>query len=399
MGKNVLFFLGKDLIVTAVLAVIALVALMAAGWVTLNPSSVPQGFDAGEIAVLKERDIIDFIVTGNGPDALVTYAYRGEPLPEKLATDEIVEKRTESSYTRFLGPKTTGSRELLFETISYARKTFIERDGKWYYIEHDTVSKDHFDAALNPLSFFIVVAHAATETIYSGVGDGYVYYTGTAACAADWNTVHDAATGVDGYGGTPFDYTSTTAPVASESVTGEVPACMIRRAFLPFDTSSIPAGSIISSATLNVYVTAKTNSDNDGTDYITVVQTSQAAHSSLADVDYDQCGSINSPTEGVDSGERKDITSISVSAYTTFTLNATGQGWIKKSGEDAPCSTTNGITCLGIREGHDTADSPITDDTINQISFSTSEHSGTTQDPYLSVTYTPPFSFWQFQDY
>ncbi len=153
-----------------------------------------------------------------------------------------------------------------------------------------------------------------------------------------------------------------------------------------------------------MYAVSKTNTDNDGTDFLTVTQTSQATHTVLANADYDQCGAISNPTEGVDSGQRKDITSVTTSAYLIFTLNSTGMGWIKKSGQASACTATTGVTCLGVREGHDVTNSAIISgfDVVaeNLVSLSSSEHTGTSQDPYLSVTYSTGqpvlWQMWEF---
>jgi len=56
------------------------------------------------------------------------------------------------------------------------------------------------------------------------------------------------------------------------------------------------------------------------TNPITTLDSSPASDSAIGSEDFDQVGS----TEQVDSGQRKDITSISTSAYLDFTLNATG---------------------------------------------------------------------------
>jgi hypothetical protein len=170
------------------------------------------------------------------------------------------------------------------------------------------------------------------------------------------------------------------------------------RAFFPFITSSIPSAAVISSATFNVYVdgTGVSDQDNDGNDYLTVVRTTQATHTTLSTSDFTNIGT----TEGIDSGQRKDLTSVSTNAYLSFTLNATGISWIAKSGQSSVCSATTGITCLGIREGHDNLNNQAANNTITGTYFSTSEVTGTSQDPYLSVIYTGGSSaFWQFQDY
>ena len=377
--------LSKDLAITAVLAVIAFCAVSIAGWVTLvpdTPSSLKE-----EITLLKSRDIVNYTILDDGT---VAYTYRGEPLPQKIVPDEVVERRTASSYSRLVGTENKGTpqEKLIVEAVVFSQETFLERAGGWYYLEHGETTLDAFDRVRkeNPLAALLFQdAHAASVSPFSGAGDGFV---------EAFN--HDAATG------DATNHTNTTFHALSSNASGkEFSFTTYDRGFVPFNTSSIPASATVTAATLNLYVTAKTNGDtNDALDYITVVQTSQASETSLATADFDQCGSISNPTEGVDSGQRKDISSISTGAYLVFTLNSTGRGWIKKSGQTANCGTTAGFTCLGVREGHDTTNTPTDLDTASSVTFSSSEHSLTSQDPFLSVTYvTSSFVFWQFQDF
>jgi len=355
---------------------------------------------------LSVRTIIDHEVFGD----VVRYTYLGDQLPDTLVPEEVVGMRTETSYSRLV---TLDDDTATVETISYPQQTFAQDlYGVWFYAEYATTTIEAFEerSALYQVRrglarIFLPVVYAVTDTIYAGAGDGYVAGAGatSAGLTTAWNNSHDLLTG------TANSYTTTPGVVASEIEYSEIncePPAIYRylvsfyRSFLPFDTSAIPVSATISSATLNIYVTSKVNDDNDGTDYITVVQTSQVTHDSLVNGDFDQCGAIDNPTEGIDAGERKDITSISTSAYLTFTLNSTGLGWIKKNGEDAPCSATNGISCFGLREGHDATDNILASPTApascdltytsSYIAHSTSEATGTTQDPYLSVTYTVP---------
>ena len=155
----------------------------------------------------------------------------------------------------------------------------------------------------------------------------------------------------------------------------------IYRSLLPFDTSSIPDSATITSATLSAYVASKMNYDNDGDDFITLVQSTQASSTALATTDYARTGATNNPTEGVDSTGRKDITSITANAWLTFTLNTTGQGFVSKTGS----------TLLALREGHDVIDSLFvsTSTTASQQSYVTFHCVyRTTYDPLLTVTYT-----------
>ncbi|MFA4845778.1 MAG: SpvB/TcaC N-terminal domain-containing protein, partial [Patescibacteria group bacterium] len=208
-----------------------------------------------------------------------------------------------------------------------------------------------------------------TTNFYPTAGDGYVYKYN-----ASWDTAHDATSG------SGFSYIASLALVGTTKSTTNY---YLYRSFLPFDTSSIPDDATVTSATLNVYVYSKINNDNDGDDFVTLVQTSQAGTTSLVREDFDQAGATDNPTEGIDTSERKDITSVTTNVYLTFNLNTTGLGWISKTG----------TTKLGLREGHDVIDSSFTSSSssstqYNNLYIRSSEYSGTSYDPYLSITYT-----------
>lgn len=323
------------------------------------------------------REILAYELQENGT---VAYDYIAGRLPERLHLSEVIEKRTESSFTKYIGTNHAG--EGIFELVAYPDKTFIERDGEWFAREtgHTTYANLATVRSADPIaSLFWERAYATTISPFAGAGDGEIEFQDI---FGTWASVHDAATG------DTANSTGTTFRVSAANLVSIAAGFEIVRGFLPFDTSSIPAAATISSASLNGYVTSKSNSDNDGSDFITVVRTTQATHSTLATADYDATGT----TEGIDSGQRKDITGVSTSAYLSFTLNSTGLGWIAKSGEASNCSATTGITCLGLREGHDLLNDSIVGGAANtnRVTFSTSEETGTSQDPYLSVTYTAP---------
>ena len=110
-----------------------------------------------------------------------------------------------------------------------------------------------------------------TQTFYPTAGDGYIY-----SYSPSWNTAHDAISG---------SYGSYTAGFVSAGIAKSATGYYIYRSFLPFDTSSIPDDAAITSASLNVYVYNKKNEDNDGDDFITLVQTSQASATTLSTAD------------------------------------------------------------------------------------------------------------------
>lgn len=223
---------------------------------------------------------------------------------------------------------------------------------------------------LIPSSFIEQATYPArmdtSTSYYAGAGDGYVHLEDE----PDWDTCHDAATGTGvAFGGQSDMYVQVN--------TGYT----IRRVFLPIDTSALPDDATISAAALYTFVKTKLDNDNDANAWITVVQTSQPDPTQLTTADYDLCGdSIDNPTEGT--ADRKDITAIPVvpDQYINWVLNATGRGWISKTG----------YTLLGLREGHDCVDDAP--DGRNNLFGYTSERAGTSQDPYLSVTYTVPTS-------
>jgi len=194
---------------------------------------------------------------------------------------------------------------------------------------------------------------------YAGAGDGRVYYE-----SSDWDASHDSSVG-DVY------YTTSSSTIGI----GYSSAYIIYRVFLPVDTSGIDDGATISSANFYLYIYYKNDADNDGNDWLNLVgQTSQASPTSLTQQDFDQCGSIDNPTEGA---TRIDIGDIGTSSYSIFQLNSTGLSWIKKLVADP-------YTKLGIREGHDCIDEPSPYDT-NASCFMSEDTNGS-RDPYLDVT-------------
>lgn len=203
---------------------------------------------------------------------------------------------------------------------------------------------------------------------YSGAGDGWI----ETVAGASWALARADTTGVgaDAIGATCRVMTGLFAS-----------GWQIRRIFFPVDTSGVGAGATINNATLYAKPsTTANNDDNDGNDYIGVVGTSQASNTALSDAD------IDNVSDTLLSDDTRDLSSaFSTSAYTSWTLNASGLAAVNKTG----------YTLLGLREGHD-----ILNDTpgyatgqSNQIRFHTSEATGTADDPYLEIDYTPPRRF------
>lgn len=183
--------------------------------------------------------------------------------------------------------------------------------------------------------------------------DGYIYINGSS-----WAQCRNASEG------DAADSSSTTAVIG-------VRPTLIQRGFFLFDTSSLGDPDTVTATTLALYVTAVVNNDNDGNDFLTPVSASPASNTDLLVADYNDVGSTAYVATGTDIG------SLTTSAYNTFTFNATGRDAVSKTG----------VSKFAMREGHDYANDPAAG--TNTVTVSTADHTGTSQDPKLTVTYTP----------
>ncbi len=140
----------------------------------------------------------------------------------------------------------------------------------------------------------------------------------------------------------------------------------INRGFLLFDTSSIPDGDTIDSATIVIVGTSKAN---DNSDSINIYLSTPATNTNLVLADVDQVGTVVQATA---------ITNASwnTAGDNTFTLNATGLTNISKTG----------VTKFGTRSTNDVANTEPTG--ANRASGRTADTAGTGDDPVLSVTHS-----------
>jgi hypothetical protein len=247
-------------------------------------------------------------------------------------------------------------------TINIEAKLYTGADGKRYL--EKTIPVEFLQSAKGRV-------FTDTTTTYYPSQDAYGYYN-PGAGGGTWDVTRDATSA------STFSDVATTMH-SGTGKNGANSGYIISRSFMFFDTSSIGTDTI-DSADLNVYVTAKENADNDGLDYISVVLCDTTNSIPVAD-DFDQFVGLPSIiTEGNDSGDRKDIGIISVSSMLTFALNSTGIGHID----------TNGLTKLGLSEGHDIQDISFvgggSDD--NMIIYSSSEETATAQIPTLVVVHS-----------
>lgn len=230
-------------------------------------------------------------------------------------------------------------------------------------------------------SVFPVYTDHATS-YFMGNGDGFVdakkFVNFISAWGqSNWDYIHDTDHSVEDFESSEADYTGIYLEVGPYVAAGDI---RLERMFLPIDTSGIDDSATISAASLFLKCIQKYDGQNDSYGYIAVVNTTQASTSSLVVTDYDNCGdSINNPTEGTSTANRVDVTNVvsDGSAFTEFILNSTGIGWINKTG----------YSKFGMRQGLDVQDIvPNNDMNGIRIICCSSETTGTSDDPYISVT-------------
>lgn len=148
-----------------------------------------------------------------------------------------------------------------------------------------------------------------------------------------------------------------------------------RRAFLLFDTDSLPDGDTIDSATLEV---VPSTSDDAFTSSISVVVTTPASNTAIVTGDFDQTGTTKQAADRTIAGLTVDG-----STFNAWTLNATGLSSIDSAG----------ITKFGMRITQDLSDSEPTWSSagLSQISaFSAEEAEIGDVRPKLVVMHSAP---------
>ena len=152
----------------------------------------------------------------------------------------------------------------------------------------------------------------------------------------------------------------------------------IDRAYITFDTSSIPCGNVISSATLGVVAKAVVNTFSGGDSMILVTNTVSST-TALAVADFNNVGTANQATASI---PLACITANSC-AVTTFTLNSTGIGNITK----------DGATKFALRSLKDSTDTEPTwgADHQERVTMETADGCLSCKEPILTVTHAPAF--------
>ena len=207
---------------------------------------------------------------------------------------------------------------------------------------------------------FFPDANAETNSV-----DGYVYQSGA---NSTWSSLTNGA-------GSSFNDSSTSLTVSSYASTATSNRwSIITRGVYDFYTSSIGAGSTISSASLAITGTAKTNSFPSGGASAYLCKISPASHTGLAGTDY------GTADKTLQSDGAFDLTSWNAAGVNSFTLNATGSASISKTGN----------TALATLSYYDQSSSapPWSGTKDTSLTAASADAAGTGSDPKLTVTYT-----------
>ncbi|MFA6382726.1 MAG: hypothetical protein WCX08_05675 [Candidatus Buchananbacteria bacterium] len=355
----------------------AVLIMILVGTDIYQKSKQKAGLPENNLLKVSKENIIDYeTITAKNNPAVVKYRYLSDkavPAETYQGLKEDLSKRTDNSQTflKSTKPISAALQRNEYVTKFYTSPTFQKSGKEWHQIETATTTPAAFarQTSLTTLDRAkeLLGQKVLADTFYTGAGDGEVDFIDYDSIYS-WAIVHDASVGTAAYT-TEYDY------VAAGAGQGISSRTAIYRAFFPFDTSLIPDDALITSATLNLYIWVN-GLRNDSYGFITVIQTTQDSNLVLATSDYSKCGTIPNPTEGVDAANRLLQADINLNNYNSFPLNAAGISWISKTS----------YTKLGVREGHDVLN-VATGFPISYADIYTSERAGTSQDPYLDVTY------------
>jgi hypothetical protein len=334
--------------------------------------------------------------TGDGRD-VVEYAYLAGEIGLQL--NEDISRRTSNSYTEVIKKfeDREGKPMETVKTTFLSKPSFYEKEGKWKQIEYATTTPEilSMSGAIPYIKKRELIekflpgspAFATVSTFYPDPNvetnsvDGYVYDgdlgvngDSSAACSTAWSGTQPGPGDSAGDSGTTMSMVVFSSSIYSEPFFECTTT--IERVIVLFNTASLPDTANISAVDLKLYVTVKTNLDNDGLDTVNIVSSAPTSNTALAASDYATLGTTLYATAA-------DISSISTSAYLTSSLNGTGIAAVNLTG----------VSKFGVREGHDLGNARPGNDESNSVIFSSADHADTSQDPKLEVTYTDKFGF------
>lgn len=210
----------------------------------------------------------------------------------------------------------------------------------------------------------------ATLTVYPDPGSGGTTCDGLVARTGFDETLATIRTSTGNVAAT----TGTTLTVGLTASTTTDQWNELDRSIMTFDTSPLGAQSVISSATLSLYGFSKGNTLGN-TPAIHIASASPNSNNNLVSGDYTH---VSTTSFG-----NVLQSSFNNGAYNDFTLNAAGISNISLSGISRFSTQTdwdinNSFTGTWVSGGSQV------------INFRSSDQAGTSQDPQLTITYTPP---------
>jgi hypothetical protein len=181
-----------------------------------------------------------------------------------------------------------------------------------------------------------------------------------------WSDIHDGA-GSFSSSGSGVD----TLRCTYDGTSGGSGWLTLNRIIILFDTSSLPDALTITAANINMY--CNTTTTGLAGQSVVIVGSTPASNTNIVNADYSQTGTTAYSAT-------TSVTSITQSAYNAFALNATGLSNL----------TATGVSKFAMRMETDRTNSePTTSGRQSSWAwFLTAETTGTSQDPYLDVTYT-----------
>lgn len=344
---------------------------------------------------IPEERVVDFVEHGD----IVRFAYFSDAIPP-VYEDENLKKRTNNSWVRDKGvgkhgitlgkeSRLNGEHVVYNEYNIFSQGAWVKSGNpkdpnNWRELEYATSTKTNFDrtnarervalyrlggqkAFNDGLSLLSVIfgryAWADTFSPDEGTGATTVDSRMRHSSNSSWDDVHDAAAATGDV--LPTNMTDRVTAQEDSSSTKWI----IDRTIETYDLSAFAGPA--TAATLDLWPTSITNGDDDGLDYIQIVQSAPASDNDVIGDDFDTLGTTAFAT-GLDLG------SLSTGQYNTWTFNATGLAYLNGQAGD--------IARIGLREGHDFEDTSIAGDTLNDFQISSADTAGSTQDPVLTLT-------------
>ncbi|MFA5838848.1 MAG: hypothetical protein WC849_02830 [Candidatus Paceibacterota bacterium] len=323
---------------------------------------IPQG------KIYDKQDPTKVIYEGE----VVKYAYKTDKIEDK--PNEVIEKRTKHSRTIKIGEdkkKQTITYQL--EVISGVPQYYQDENGEWYQADYGTTDIDTY--ALETRGGVTLLANLfSPEKVYATIGtfypdadpetstvDGYVVRN---VVDEPFSTIRDSA-------GKVADSSATNTQIRLLASATSDQFNLLGRSYALFNTSTISANGVISSAIFSGYYSDKLN--GLGSTDLHLAASTPASNTNLVIADYQNISrtSFGSIT----------YANFLAAQYNDITLNAAGIANISKTG----------ISKFSLQTSWDITNSfggiwASSGDTYFFIT--TADTAGTSQDPKLTVTYT-----------